>query len=126
MARKPLRPCRHPGCAVLVRDGYCEQHQPDRRSSDSLRYRSWYSRKVWTDDLRPNQLLREPFCQDPNCPTKRLTGRPAPATDVDHVIPHDGDWVRFVDPDNLRSLCHACHSRKTAGETRAKMRASRS
>lgn len=43
--------------------------------------------------------------------------------DVDHVIrreayiaQHDGDETFFYDPDNLRGLCHACHSHKTAPE----------
>lgn len=38
MANKPLRPCRHPGCTVLVPDGYCDAHRPkdrDRRSQEA-------------------------------------------------------------------------------------------
>ena len=42
------------------------------------------------------------------------------ATDVDHVEPHDGDWSKFIDPTNLQSLCHSCHSAKTIAESRAK------
>ena len=67
MASKPLRPCLHPSCTALVRSGYCERHRPprvERRSEDSRRWRRWYSLPVWTDDLRPEQLAREPFCRE--------------------------------------------------------------
>ena len=30
MALKPLRPCRHPGCAALTREGYCPKHKPQK------------------------------------------------------------------------------------------------
>ena len=62
MAMKPLRPCRHPGCGALTRDGWCPAHRP-REKPRSAAWRRWYSLKVWTDDLRPGQLLREPFCR---------------------------------------------------------------
>ena len=120
VANKPLRPCLHPGCTALVRSGYCERHRPprvERRSEDSRR---WYSLPVWTDDLRPEQLAREPFCRE--CAAHGLR---VYATDVDHVVPHDGDWSKFIDPENLQSLCHSCHGRKTAAESRAKARGKR-
>ena len=123
MASKPLRPCLHPGCTALVRSGYCERHQPprvERRSEDSRRWRRWYSLPVWTADLRPEQLAREPFCRE--CAAHGLR---VYATDVDHVVPHDGDWSKFIDPENLQSLCHSCHGRKTAAESRAKARTKR-
>lgn len=123
MASKPLRPCLHPGCTALVRSGYCERHRPprvERRSEDSRRWRRWYSLPVWTNDLRPEQLAREPFCRE--CAAHGLR---VYATDVDHVVPHDGDWSKFIDPENLQSLCHSCHGRKTAAESRAKARGKR-
>ena len=118
MASKPLRPCLHPGCTVLVRSGYCDKHRPPesaRRSEKSQSYRRWYSLRIWTDELRPQQLAHEPFCRD--CARRGLR---VYATDVDHVVPHDGDWSKFVDPTNLQSLCHSCHGRKTTAESRAK------
>ena len=123
VANKPLRPCLHPGCTALVRSGYCERHRPprvERRSEDSRRWRRWYSLPVWTDDLRPEQLAREPFCRE--CAAHGLR---VYATDVDHVVPHDGDWSKFIDPENLQSLCRSCHGRKTAAESRAKARTKR-
>lgn len=112
MAMKPLRPCRHPGCPALTREGYCPKHKPkqaERRAS--AEYHGWYSLTVWTDDLRPAQLLREPWCRE--CARHGVRTR---ATVVDHVTPHRGDWQMFIDPANHQSLCERCHNRKTARE----------
>lgn len=57
---------------------------------------------------RAAQLRREPWCR--SC---RAEGRRVRATDVDHVIPRPEGTD---DPSNLQSLCHACHSRKTAAD----------
>ena len=114
MAMKPLRPCRHPGCSALVRDGYCGAHQPKRPDDRSEETKSWrwmYRTDKWLRELRPEQLLREPFCRE--CSKRGIRTR---ATDVDHIVDHKGDWDVFCDPSNLESLCHSCHSRKTARE----------
>ena len=114
MAMKPKRPCRHPGCNVLVEDGYCEKHRPRRTRDRSAEAESWrwmYKTDEWIYELRPAQLLKEPFCRE--C-AKR--GERVRATDVDHIVDHKGRWDVFADPDNLESLCHSCHSRKTATE----------
>ena len=112
MPKKPLRPCRKPGCRELVSSGYCEQHRPKRTSDRSEEAKGWhwfYGTPEWKDDLRPEQLLREPFCEE--C---AKLGRRVRASDVDHRVDHKGDWLVFIDRTNLRSLCHSCHSRKTA------------
>ena len=113
MASKPLKPCRHPGCGTLTKDGWCPVHAPKRSGTrrESAAWHSWYSLSVWTDELRPAQLLREPFCRE--C---ARTGRKIRATDVDHIRDHKGDWASFVNEGNLESLCHSCHSRKTMRE----------
>lgn len=112
MALKPLKPCRHPGCRSLTREGYCPKHKPRRASRrTSAEYHSWYSLTVWTDDLRPMQLLREPFCRE--CARQ---GVRTWATVVDHVEPHRGDWTKFIDRGNLQSLCKHHHDQKTARE----------
>lgn len=112
MASKPLRPCRHPSCAALTRDGWCPAHKPKPAARrESAAWHSWYSLPIWTDDLRPAQLLREPFCRE--CARQGWRVR---ATDVDHIHDHKGDWLRFIDKNNLESLCHPCHSRKTMRE----------
>ena len=123
MANKPLRPCRHPGCTVLVPDGYCDAHRPkerDRRSQEAQGWRWMYQTDKWTKDLQPAQLLQKPFCRA--CAQRGLRVR---ATDVDHIEPHRGDWTKFTDRANLQSLCHSCHSRKTALELWQNRRQSR-
>lgn len=115
---KPLRPCRHPGCTALTREGYCPKHKPQRAARRaSAEYHDWYSLPIWVDDLRPGQLLREPWCRE--CAKRGIRTR---ATVVDHVDPHQGDWAKFIDRDNLQSLCKRCHDRKTAKEQAQKRR----
>ena len=112
MARKPLRPCRHPGCGELTREGWCPKHKPrEAARRESAGWHRWYSLPIWTDDLRPMQLLLEPWCRE--CAQRGLRVR---ATDVDHIVDHKGDWGKFTDRSNLESLCHPCHSRKTMRE----------
>ncbi len=116
MASKPLRPCRHPGCFRLSTAGWCPEHapknsRPDMRSDQAKQWHKLYNTKLWTDILRPEQLLREPFCRE--C---AKLGYRVRATDVDHVQPHRGDLELFLDPGNLESLCHSCHSAKTWAE----------
>ena len=118
MAQKPLRPCRRPGCSALTRDGWCPAHKPKQaRRRESAPWHGWYSLPVWTDDLRQAQLLREPFCQE--CDRRGLRTW---ATDVDHIRDHKGDWALFTARDNLQSLCHFCHARKTMREQWRKRR----
>ena len=112
MGRRPLRPCRAPGCRILVPGGYCPAHQPEKngRSERAASWRWMYATQTW-DGLRSAQLLKEPFCRA--CAARGLRVR---ATDVDHIRDHKGDWTVFTDERNLQSLCHSCHSRKTAQE----------
>lgn len=119
MALRPLRPCRKPGCAALTRDGWCAQHKPKAasRSREAQEWHRWYLLDTWTQDLRPTQLMLEPFCRE--CAAR---GERVYATDVDHVVDHKGDWHLFTDRGNLQSLCHRCHSRKTMRELNKKRR----
>lgn len=112
MGRRPLRPCRAPGCHILVPGGFCPAHQPKRteRSARAASWRWMYGTETW-GELRTEQLLKEPFCRA--CAARGLRVR---ATDVDHIRDHKGDWDVFTDRNNLQSLCHSCHSRKTAKE----------
>lgn len=111
MAMKPLRPCRHPGCPELTRDGWCDRHRPKYRRGASEEYHGLYLLPIWLDQLRPAQLLREPFCRE--CAKRGIR---TPATVVDHIVPHRGNWALFSNPENLQSLCKTCHDRKTALE----------
>ena len=120
MSMKPLRPCRHPGCSALTRESYCPKHKPKRAARRaSAEYHAWYGLPLWIDDLRPAQLLREPWCRE--CAKRGIRTR---ATVVDHVDPHQGDWAKFIDRDNLQSLCKRCHDQKTAREQAEEQRKS--
>ena len=130
MAMRSVRPCAHPGCRELVRTGYCDKHRPkdrNRRSAEAADWHTWYTLPIWVNDLRPMQLLNEPFCRE--C-SRRAARENLPhlarvrATDVDHIVPHRGIWSRFIDRTNLQSLCHSCHSRKTMAEMEENRRAS--
>jgi len=64
-----------------------------------------YDRAAWRHYIKPAKLENNPLCE--HCLKK---GIETEATDVDHM---DGnhwncDWA------NLESLCHSCHSKKTA------------
>lgn len=45
----------------------------------------------------------------PLCVMCTQDGRIAPATEVDHIIKHDGDRTLFFDKRNLQSLCADHH-----------------
>lgn len=114
MAKRALKPCKHPGCPEVTRDGWCPKHVPTPRQArrkESAAYHSWYPKAIWTKDLRPAQLMREPFCR-----VCAAQGRRTPATVVDHVVPFRGDWQLFINPANHQSLCEFHHNQKTARE----------
>jgi 5-methylcytosine-specific restriction protein A len=57
---------------------------------------------------RAGYLRRNPLCVE--CLQGNMT---VPATIVDHVIPHRGDYGLFWDRANWQSLCKFHHDRKT-------------
>lgn len=99
----PRRYCQQPGCRERVIAGYCAEHARTVRPDDDVRH--WYMTKAWS-------LLREDvlIAADYAC---RECGQIALTLDVDHIIPHGGDWFLFWDRSNLQALCIRCHSRKT-------------
>lgn len=66
-----------------------------------------YDKRKWRDGVRPQKLRQDPLCAE-----HLENGSAVAATEVDHV---DGDSSNNA-PANLRSLCKACHSAKTARE----------
>ena len=108
MPSRMRRICAHPGCnALVVARGKCELHQQDYHEQE---YRQWYRTKRWSI-IRQRQLLLYPWCAE-----HWRAGSMVPATDVDHVVPHNGNPQLFWGG-VLESLCHSCHSRKTMSET---------
>lgn len=109
------KPCNHPGCGVLVRDGSsrCDKHKRlEAKAHDQRRgtaHERGYS-AAW-QRARVGFLKSHPLCK--RC---EADGRVVVATVVDHIIPHRGDKVLFWDHDNWQPLCKPCHDRKTATE----------
>src|SRR5262245_38045647 len=104
-----LRKCTYPGCNVLVNSGRCVKHSTKRVVSDPD-VKKLYNSPQWKA-MRAAQLAKDPWCAE--C-LKR--GDHVPATEVDHIKPHDGDASLFFDENNLQSLCKPDHSSKTASE----------
>jgi 5-methylcytosine-specific restriction endonuclease McrA len=67
------------------------------------KWHSWYNQVNWLR-RRAHQLRVEPLCR--LCAQE---GRLTPATVVDHVTPHKGDYNMFR-LGKLQSLCARCHS----------------
>lgn len=113
MPIKPKRPCNHPMCPELTTETYCEAHRKqyvrekdkDRPTASQRGYNARWRR------ARRMFLRRHPFCV--HCEQE---GKLTPATEVDHIVPHKGNYNLFWDENNWRALCKPCHSRKTAIE----------
>lgn len=116
------RPCRHPGCGQLVRDGsgYCPAHQADRKAGTfadprrGSRHERGYGAQ-WDRD-RKRILERDAGL----CQICLGNGQVTLATQVDHIIPKcDGGTD---DADNLQAICKPCHQAKTAAESQRSKR----
>lgn len=119
MPRKAKRPCSRRGCPNLVEvgaGGYCPDHAAEHRAERNKRIdaqrgtaaqRGYDAR--WRR-IRLMQLRKFPLCA--TCLAAEIT---EPATEVDHIIPlAEGGTHAF---ENLQSLCHPCHSRKTVQQS---------
>ena len=65
--------------------------------------------------LRMMHLRRFPLCTQ--CLEQGIN---TPATDVDHIVPHNGNLSLMYDLDNLQSLCRPCSSSRPANPSRTK------
>jgi 5-methylcytosine-specific restriction enzyme A len=114
MGVRAKSPCRHAGCTTLVDvAGYCAQHHKQARQQSDARRGSASERGYngrW-QKARATWLSRYPLCAE--C---ERSNRVAPASVVDHIVPHRGDQALFWDTENWQSLCKPCHDRKTARE----------
>ena len=115
MPSKPMRLCKQPGCNALVvsGEGYCDKHKKQRQKQSDERRGSSSGRGYggrW-------QKYRIVFLGDnPLCVECLKNNDLTPATVVDHIIPHKGDYDLFWDEDNHQALCKRCHDIKTATE----------
>lgn len=111
MPNRPPTICAHPGCHKHTTQGRCDEHRREqRREYDRQRVRPhWhlYNDRRWRGKhgLKRRVLNEEPICQAPGCER--------PSSEVDHIVPHNGDERLFFDRANLQGLCETCHSQKT-------------
>lgn len=114
MPRKPLRPCRYPGCPRLSDGSYCEEHRAKETQTYNryLRDPDTYRRygRAWKK-IRERFLAVHPLCEQ--C---KAEGRLEPAMEVHHVLPLADGGTN--DAHNLMALCKRCHSRITLDANR--------
>jgi 5-methylcytosine-specific restriction endonuclease McrA len=68
-------------------------------------WRDWYQLQRWRN-IAKTQLAAEPLCAE--CLKHDIV---TPATVVDHIKEHEGDWNSFI-LGARQSLCGPCHARK--------------
>lgn len=109
------RPCQCPGCKryALKGESYCAEHLKQNSKEQDVRRGTRTERGYSNAWLRARKAF---ITKHPLCVICYRNGKCTPATDVDHIIPHKGNKELFWDKDNWQSLCHECHSRKTATE----------
>lgn len=123
-SRAPPRVCSKPGCFSIARTGsrcplhpYPQKRPRERSEADRLyddargsAHARGYDKRLWRR-ARDRKLMEQPTCE-----ACERVGRTTEATEVDHIIPlaHGGTH----DPENLQSLCHPCHVRKTYEDRR--------
>lgn len=120
---KPMKRCNHVTCKALIPFDiqYCPKHTHMKRERhrvydaarerEDKKYRSVYHSTRWRN-LRKQVLLRDEYmCQE--C----LKHNQYTIADVaDHIIELRDDISKAYDINNLQSLCHACHNKKTIEE----------
>lgn len=122
--------CAESGCGKVAEQGvdFCADHREnnsrqvaraasDKRSRAARPWAGWYGLAIWRD-LKSVFLGSDggdhTVCEyrDPR------TGErcPKPTAEVDHKIPHCGNWSLFTSKENLQGLCGHHHAEKTAKE----------
>lgn len=124
MPDRPDRPCLTQGCPnVGTKEGrgYCQPCARRRDQRRGSRQERGYSER-W---LRASERFRaqHPICgerqdgelypEHSRCVRENIVTQ---ATEVDHIVAHRGNKALFWNRANWQSLCHPCHSTKTARE----------
>ena len=103
------RPCSHPGCGLLVRDGSgrCARHPRP----------AWEKKPNATKRVTGRKLQRMRaalFERDPLCGECKRQGRLTLATERDHIKPLQEGGKD--DDTNVQGLCFECHDVKSKAE----------
>ncbi len=106
MPRKPLSPCRYPGCPNLCEGSYCDEHKTLGNREYNRYRRDPETNKRYGAEWR---TIRSIYVKShPLCEQCLKNGRIVPTAEVHHIVPlADGG---NNDDSNLMSLCHACHN----------------
>lgn len=107
--------CSMLGCKEphAVRSSLCSKHggskadTVERKASNGM-----YQTALWRG-IRARQLSKQPLCASCLC-----SGRVSEAAHVDHVFPWNKIGKHAFAANLFQSLCHECHSVKTANEQR--------
>lgn len=118
MPRAAKKLCLQPRCPNLVERGqtYCKEHEHLGRqhAREIDRRRGPATERGY--DARWQKARRYFLGRHPLCAECEKEGRTTPATVVDHIQPHQGNYELFWDQNNWQPLCQSCHSKKTAKE----------
>ena len=119
--------CQYPGCrAIAERGGLCDQHRQQRKDESWQRFKAKpVIRGTNTErgyNFRWNRARAVFLSEHPLCRECERQGVLTPATVVDHIQPHRGDYALFWDQENWQPLCATCHGRKTIAEVNARAR----
>ncbi len=109
MPATPPKPCSHPGCGVLVRDGSsrCAKHPKAQWAKPVTATKRVTGRKL--------QALRaELFARQPLCVLCQAQGKVTLASQRDHIIPLAEGGAD--DAANVQGLCEPCHASKSESE----------
>lgn len=112
------RYCSVASCKSMSIEGsyYCSKHKEEFKTPDnrpSARERGYT--KEW-ENTSKEYLLKNPLCV--NCLSN---GKEVKATVTDHKLNAQGYPNLFWSESNWQSLCHSCHSIKTALERRERI-----
>lgn len=110
--KRRMKPCCYPGCGALARDRYCDKHNTKANNSGfTFAHHGGAALPPRWRKIRLAVLERDQYL----CQVCAENGDIRQATEVDHIVPREAggtdDW------DNLQSICHTCHSKKTAMES---------
>ena len=131
MPPAPKKPCAMQGCAALIRppERFCESHEAaaskmdrDRRGTSAERgydarwrkYRAAFLGRYALCGMRSPETNRRIIVggiEWSECKKRRVV---RPAEQVDHIIPHRGDFRLFWDSSNHQALCASCSNAKSA------------
>jgi len=121
MASKLKKPCVKPGCFNLTTDRYCSEHAylAEKEKKDRHKYYDQFIRDKeaakFYNSIEWKRLKQQALIRDKGLCQECLSNQKITiATEVDHIIPIRVRWDLRLRLDNLRSLCHKCHMRKTA------------